>query len=81
MRRALIVLDASAAVEWLLNLPLAPAVADRLDAIDETLHAPHLLAVEVAQVMRRYVAAGILTAERGAEALTDLADLDVVQSP
>src|SRR5687767_1620580 len=50
-RRPLIVIDASAAVEWLLGLPLAEAVADRLEAIDETLHAPHLLAVEVAQVV------------------------------
>jgi len=74
----LIVIDASAAVEWLLGLPLAEAVADRLDAIDETLHAPHLLAVEVAQVVRRYVAAGSVTGERGAQAVGDLGDLDVV---
>lgn len=45
------------------------------------MHAPHLLAVEVAQVVRRYASAGALSATRGAEALTDLADLDVVRHP
>lgn len=40
----------------------------------ESLHAPHLLDVEVAQVLRRYAASGELPAERGLEALTDLAD-------
>lgn len=74
----MIVLDASAAVEWLLGLPLATEVASRLAGADQTLHAPHLLAVEVAQVVRRYVASGELSADRGAQAIADLADLDVV---
>ncbi len=71
-------LDASAVVEWLLGLPLAGAVTTRLAVVDETLHAPHLLTVEVAQVVRRHVGAGEMNAERGAQALVDLADLDVV---
>ncbi|MGH9155079.1 MAG: type II toxin-antitoxin system VapC family toxin [Acidimicrobiales bacterium] len=74
-------LDASAVVEWLLDLPLAREVAARLAPDDQTLHAPHLLSVEVAQVVRRYVAAGDVSAERGTHALTDLADLDVVHYP
>jgi predicted nucleic acid-binding protein len=74
------VLDASAVVEWLLRLPLASAVSERLLAAD-ALHAPHLLAVEVTQVVRRYVAAGELGEARGAEALVDLADLDVIHHP
>jgi len=76
----LIVLDASAAVEWLLGLPLAAAVGERLRS-EETLHAPHLLAVEVAQVIRRYVSKGGVGAERGAQAIADLADLDVAHHP
>jgi predicted nucleic acid-binding protein len=76
-----IVLDASAAVEWLLGLPLGAEVGVRLAAVDRSMHAPHLLAVEVAQVLRRYVAAGEITAGRGTEALVDLADLDVVHHP
>ncbi|MGH3753280.1 MAG: type II toxin-antitoxin system VapC family toxin [Pseudonocardiaceae bacterium] len=75
------VLDASAVVEWLLGLPLAAAVGSRIADPDETLHAPHLLGVEVAQVVRRYVARGEVTPGRGAEAIADLADLDVVHHP
>jgi predicted nucleic acid-binding protein len=37
------VLDASAVVEWLLRLPLASAVSERL-LVADALHAPHLLA-------------------------------------
>lgn len=74
-------LDASAVVEWLLDLPLAPEVTARLAPDDQTLHAPHLLSVEVAQVVRRYAATGDMSAERSAQALTDLADLDVCHHP
>jgi len=76
-----IVLDASAAVELVLRLPLGDAVAARLADPDQAVHAPHLLAVEVAQVVRRYVQGGELRPERGEEALRDLADLDVVHHP
>ncbi len=67
-------------MEWLLGLPLAGAVEERL-ARDQTLHAPHLLSVEVAQVVRRYAATGQIRPERGAEALADLADLDIWHHP
>lgn len=77
----MIVLDASAAVELVLRLPLGEAVAARLADADEPVHAPHLLGVEVAQVVRRYVLRGEVRPERGAEALGDLADLDVVRHP
>lgn len=77
----MIVLDASAAAELLLGLPLSGAVAERLADPDDTIHAPHLLSVEVAQVVRRYVHRGQLQPERGAEALEDLADLGVVRHP
>jgi predicted nucleic acid-binding protein len=76
-----IVLDASAAVEWLLRLPLAGAVDEWLGRTDQSLHAPHLLDVEVAQVVRRFAGRGAITAERGAQALVDLADLDVNRYP
>lgn len=77
----MIVLDASAAVALVLRLPAGEAVAARLADPDEAVHAPHLLAVEVAQVVRRWVQRGGLRPERGAEALADLADLDVVHHP
>lgn len=77
----MIVLDASAVVEWLLGRPLAGAVERRLTHGSPSLHAPHLLAVEVAQVLRRYQLQGALTAERGALALAALADLDLASYP
>jgi predicted nucleic acid-binding protein len=76
----LIVLDASAAVEWLLGLPLADQVEDRL-AVADSIHAPHLLAVEVAQVIRRYEATTEIEADRGNQALDDLAVMDLTSYP
>ena len=77
----MIVLDASAVVEWLLRLPLAGVIDDRLADVDQGLHAPHLLTVEVAQVIRRYVARSELDLARAEQALEDLADLDVALHP
>jgi len=47
----------------------------------ESLHAPHLIDVEVAQVLRRYVREKLITAQRGQEALEDLADLHLNRYP
>ncbi len=73
----MIVVDASALLEALLRTSAAQDVEDRLFAPGQTLHAPHLLDVEVAQVIRRYAATGEINAERGRLALADLADLPV----
>lgn len=77
----MIVVDASAVIEVLLGTAAARRVAERFFADGETLHAPHLLDVEVAQVLRRYGLAGTFSAERGAEALEDLADLPITRYP
>ena len=77
----MIVVDASAMIEVLLRTPAAAAVDARLFEPGETLHAPHLLDVEVAQVIRRYVANGDIDADRGREALDDLADLRLRRYP
>ncbi|MFX8331661.1 type II toxin-antitoxin system VapC family toxin, partial [Acinetobacter baumannii] len=76
-RSRVIVVDASALLEVLLRTPAAKAVEDRLFAPRQTLHAPHLLDVEVAQVIRRYAAHKEIDSERGHMALTDLADLSL----
>ncbi len=52
-------------------------VADRIRDEAVTLHAPHLLGIEVAQVLRRLEAAGELSSARAAQALGDLQALDV----
>jgi predicted nucleic acid-binding protein len=77
----LIVVDASALLEVLLGTSVASGLAERLFAEGETLHAPHLLDVEVAQVLRRYALAGTFSADRGAEALEDLADFPIARYP
>jgi predicted nucleic acid-binding protein len=77
----LIVVDASALLEALLRTPAAQAVEERLFAPRATLHAPHLIDVEVARVIRRYAGAGKIDGERGREALTDLADLRLTRYP
>jgi predicted nucleic acid-binding protein len=76
-----IVVDASALLEVLLRTPAAGVVEDRLFAPSETLHAPHLLDVEAAQVIRRYAANGDIDGERGRLALDDLADFPLRRYP
>lgn len=73
----MIVLDASAAVELVLNLPLGAQVRQRLADPEIALHAPDLLPVEVLQVLRRRVAAGSTTPAEALDALGFLEDLDV----
>jgi len=76
-----IVVDASAMLEVLLRTAAAAAVERRLFDARETLHAPHLLDVEVAHVIRRYASAGDPGAERGAAALADLAAFPLRRYP
>jgi predicted nucleic acid-binding protein len=76
-----IVIDASAAVEWLLQTSGGARVAHRILSSREALHAPHLLDVEVTQVFRRQVAQGVIAASRAEEALQDLLDLRVRRHP
>jgi predicted nucleic acid-binding protein len=71
----LIVVDASAVIEVLLNTPRAQSVADRILAPGQTLHVPHLLDLEVAQVLRRYALAGDIDGQRGSQAIADMNDL------
>ena len=77
----MIVVDASAVLEVLLNTPASEKVAERLFARNDTLHAPHLLDLEVAQVLRRYTLSGEMDAERSEQALEDLAGLPLNRYP
>lgn len=67
----MIVADASAILELLFRTPVGAAVEARLFRANETVHVPALLDLEVAQVLRRYVARGDL-AEPRARASLDL---------
>lgn len=77
----MIVVDASAALEVLLSTAAATRVGERLFAAGETLHAPHLIDLEVAQVLRRYAVAGELGHDRAQQALDDFLDLPIIRYP
>ena len=72
----MIVVDASALLEFLLQTPLGTRVEARLLRDDE-FHCPHLIDVEVTQGLRRLVRAREVSADRAAEAIQDLVDLDL----
>ncbi len=77
----MIVVDASALLEVLLQTPASEKVAERLFDPGETLHAPHLLDLEIAQVLRRYTLSGEMQSKRSDQALADLADLGLNRYP
>lgn len=77
----MIVVDASAVLELVLDTEAARRVAGRLLAPSEVLHAPHLLDVEVTQAVRRYVRSGEIDPAKGRQAIADLLDLPVVRHP
>jgi predicted nucleic acid-binding protein len=76
-----IVVDASALLEALLRTPVANAVEKWLFDSGRTLHVPHLLDVEVAQVLRRYTISGEIDEPRGRAALADLGAFPFVRYP
>jgi predicted nucleic acid-binding protein len=71
----LIVVDASAVIEILLQTSLAPRLMSRALDVAERLHAPHLLDIEVTHVLRRLVLQKQIIAERGAIAMEDFSKL------
>ncbi len=77
----MIVIDASALLESLLRTSAAALVEKRLFDSEETLHAPHLLDLEVAQVLRRYARTRQIPEPRCSAALEDLADFPLVRHP
>lgn len=77
----MIVVDASALLEVLLRTPMAEAIEARLFDARESTHAPHLLDVEVTQVLRRYAAGGEIDEDRGRAALADLGDFPLRRYP
>jgi predicted nucleic acid-binding protein len=76
-----IVLDASAAIDWLLGTSAGQQIESRIYSRGESLHAPHLLDLEVAQVLRRLVREVAVSAQRANEALQDLLNLRVTRYP
>ena len=77
----MIVVDASALLEFLLQTPLGTRIEARLFREEDELHAPHLVDVEVVQGLRRLVRTGEVSAGRAEEAIADLTDLDLHRHP
>ncbi len=73
----MIVVDASALLEFLLQTSLGARVEARLFRNDDELHAPQLLDVEIVQGLRRLVRTGDVLSGRADEAIADLIDLDL----
>ena len=78
----MIVLDASAAVDVVLRLePRGPWVEARLLASADSIHAPHLIDIEVAGAIRRHARQGAVSERAARRALDDFRDLRLVRYP
>jgi predicted nucleic acid-binding protein len=75
-----IVVDASAVVDLVCDVRGAPELRTRLLA-DGSLHAPHLLDVEVGSALRRLAAHGELSADRTADAFVDAIEPPILRYP
>jgi len=76
-----IVVDASTVLEALLRTPAGTAVEERLFRTGETLHAPHLIDLEIAQVLRRHARRGWLTANHCRMVLDAMAEFPLARYP
>jgi predicted nucleic acid-binding protein len=76
-----IVADASAILEVLLNFAAAEVVRSHLFAPNQTIHVPHLADLEIAQVLRRYANTTTIGPARAREALEDYQDFPLVRYP
>lgn len=74
----MIVVDASALVELLLNTPRAPEVRQALAAVGEG-HAPELVEPETLGAVRRWLARGWISTEAGERAVRELGELALVR--
>jgi predicted nucleic acid-binding protein len=72
-----IVLDASAVVELLLDTAVGRRVGILIGDPQMGLHVPHLLDVEVASVLRRYAREGLIEDADAQAAIEDLLALDL----
>lgn len=73
----MIVLDASAVVELLLDTATGRRIAIRIDDASMGLHVPHLLDIEVVSALRRFVGDGSIDDEDAKAAIDDLMALDL----
>jgi predicted nucleic acid-binding protein len=77
----LIVLDASAGIELALRTEQGERLRRRITDTNETLHAPHLIDLEIAQALRRYERLRDLSPSDAETALQDFGDLPLERYP
>lgn len=77
----MIVLDASAALELLLQTPRGARIAARLMTPRETMHVPHLIDLEVVSALRTLTSQKRIPAADAARAVEDLLGLPLVRYP
>jgi predicted nucleic acid-binding protein len=75
----MIVLDTSAAVDWLLQTPAGQRIEQRIYAHQDSLHSVHSIDVEFLQVLRRLVRERNVSPRRAEEAIEDMAALRVTR--
>jgi predicted nucleic acid-binding protein len=68
-------------VDWLLQTTAGRQIEERIYSRSESLHVPHFLDLEVAQVLRRLARESQISSERAGEAMEDLLDLRVTRYP
>jgi len=73
-----IVLDASAVTEVVLQSGMGSAIRQRLHTV-RLVHAPHLIDIEVTNALRRQYLLGALTSERARQALDDLRNMRILR--
>jgi len=76
----MIVLDSSALVEWLLQRPKSIAIDKHLSTA-RSVHAPHLIDIEVLHALRQLVRGGVVPARRALEALEDFRNFRIRRYP
>lgn len=77
----MMVVDASAVVEVLLQTERGIRSAERVFAPGESLHVPHLIDIEAAHALRRAWLQGLIEEGRAEEALADLAAWPLIHYP
>ena len=78
----MIVVDSSAVADWALGRePEASWVEAQLDAARWSLHAPHVVDLEVVRTIRRFVLRGELSAEGGRARIDVFVDLRIRRYP
>jgi predicted nucleic acid-binding protein len=76
-----IVLDASVVIDWLIRSSAAQRIESRISSRNQSLHAPELLDLEVAQVLRRLVREDTLSTSRAETAIEDLLEIRITRYP